>query len=64
MTNIQSYLGGINLGDTSLTGSVPMRVCELVTSGLLVQIDCGEVACSCGCECWVNTTDDLYYIGP
>lgn len=61
LSNLQPYLGGLNLGDTQLNGTVPWSLCTLVTNGLLVQIDCDNVACTCGCTCWQNTTDDFYY---
>ena len=59
---MQPYLGGLNVGDTQLNGTVPWSLCALVTNGLEVQIDCDNVACTCGCTCWQNTTDDFYYI--
>lgn len=46
-------LKSIWLHVTSLTGSVPIEVCNLIQAGVLktVAIDCQKVSCTCGCSC-------------
>jgi hypothetical protein len=42
----------LQLENNNLVGTVSATVCTSVTSGRLeVSVDCGEVACSCGCTC-------------
>jgi hypothetical protein len=47
LTNLQS----LSLYQNSLSGTVPSKLCNLVATGLELDVDCGEVNCSCCDRC-------------
>jgi hypothetical protein len=48
-----SKLTRLELHNNDIMGSVPQEVCDLITRGSLVTVtvDCGQVECTCGCDC-------------
>jgi hypothetical protein len=40
-----------NFLNNSLDGTVPTEVCNLVSSGTTLYVDCDSVTCACGCKC-------------